>query len=833
MVLNCAVRVAHSRRLAVIQSLCWFALVITQSANSLQAAGLIVAPDVATLEGNFARGQLVVTATQDDGTTNERSADLTRQATYRSENPAVVTVDAAGRLLAIADGQTTVTVTAAGISKPVPVIVTGVLPQPVINFNEQIGPILSKAGCNMGACHASQHGKGGFKLSVFSFAPEQDWEQINRDRNGRRVDMLAPEQSLFVLKPTLAVPHGGSKRLEKGSVDYQLLIAWLQAGAVRPDPKTPVVTAVEVMPNRRLGQIGLTQQLRVVATYADGKKRDVTHWAKFDSMDDAVLTITNDGNLTAIGRGQAQALARFEGQAAVCTVVVPFADSVDLAGWVDNNFVDTHAAAKFRELGITPSALCDDATFLRRAFLDAIGTLPTVEESNAFLQSADPDKRKKLVDRLLGLTGDPAQDIYTNQYAAYWAIKWSDLIRASSDSLGEQGMWAMHNWIKSSLRANKPFDQFVRELITAKGSIYMNGPANFYRIFGNTEDLTEATAQLFLGVRMQCAKCHHHPFEKYGQSDYYGMAAFFARVGTKGSSEFGLFGGETVVLVRSGGEVGHPRTGQVMKPTPLEGQPVEDPLDRRRPLADWLAAKENVFFSRNVVNRYVGYLMGRGLCEPIDDMRATNPPSNIPLMDSLAADFANSGFNLRHLIRTIMNSRLYQLDYRPTEANAGDTKFYSHYHVKRLSAEALLDAIDYATGVQTKYPSLPAGTRAIDLPDSNYNDYSLKVLGKPRRTSTCECERVSDPSLVQTLHLLNSPLVSDKIANPAGRVAKLLNEKKSHDEIVNELFLVTLCRLPSDAERAQSFVPGGADPKQHYEDLLWALINSKHFVFNH
>ncbi|MGE0609581.1 MAG: DUF1549 domain-containing protein [Pirellulales bacterium] len=797
------------------------------------AADIRITPDAVVLEGNFARAQLLVTALGDDGTANELSADLTRQAAYVSDNPAVATVDAAGRLLAIADGQATIAVTAAGVAKNVVVTVTGVVPQPQIKFNDQIAPILSKAGCNMGACHAAQHGKGGFKLSVFNFAPEQDWEQIIRDRGGRRVDMLNPERSLFLRKPTLDLPHGGSLRLQKDSVDYQTLAAWIAGGATRPDPKTPAVASIEVLPNRRQGKMGLTQQLQVVATYADGRKRDVTHWCKFDSMDDAVLNISADGHLTAIGRGQAPAMARFEGQAAVCTVVVPFAENIDLAGWVDNNFVDTHAAAKFRELGIAPSPLCDDATFIRRAYLDAIGTLPTMEESQAFLQSADPDKRKKAIDRLLGLTGDPAQDIYVNQYAAFWAIKWSDLIRASSAKLGEQGMWSMHNWIKSSLRSNKPFDQFVRELITAKGSIYTSGPANYYRIFAGSDELTEATAQLFLGVRMQCAKCHHHPFEKYSQSDYYGMAAFFARVGTKGTTEFGLFGGDTVVLVRSGGEVGHPRTGQIMKPTPLEGEPIEDPLDRRRPLAEWLTSRDNAFFSRNVANRYMGYLMGRGLCDPIDDMRATNPPTNIPLMDALADDFVQSGFNLRHLMRTIMNSRLYQLEYRPTEANAGDTKFYSHYHVKRLSAEVLLDAIDYATGVQTKYPSLPQGTRAIDLPDSNYNDYSLKVLGKPLRVSTCECERVSDPSLVQTLHLLNSPLVSDKIANPAGRVARLLNEKKSHDEIVNELFMATLCRLPGDGERGQSVLPAGADAKQHYEDLLWALINSKHFVFNH
>jgi hypothetical protein len=795
---------------------------------------IVVTPETVELHGNYARAQLLVTSAGADGAMDARSNDLTTQAAWHSADPSIVEVGPGGQLLAVRDGQTDIGVTAGGVTRSVRVTVTGVVDEPPISYSQQVVPILSKAGCNAGACHAAQHGKGGFKLSVFGFAPAEDWANIVRDRSGRRIDRIDPASSLFLLKPTLAVPHGGNQRIEPGSVDHQMLIQWIRGGTSQPDSSAPAVTALVVQPDRRVGEIGLVQQLRVVATYADGTTRDVTHWAKFDSMDDGVLTVTPTGVLTTIGRGQAPVMARFEGQAAVSTVVVPYAETVDLAGWVDNNFVDTLAADKFRELGISPSPPCDDATFLRRAYLDAIGSLPTKEEALAFLNSTEPDKRARLVDRLLGLTGDPAQDTYTNQYAAYWAIKWSDLIRASSDSLGEQGMWAMHNWIKGALRSNMPFDQFARELITAKGSAYMNGPANYYRIFGNPDDLTEATAQLFLGVRLQCAKCHHHPFEKYGQEDYYGFAAFFARVGSKGSSEFGLFGGESVVLVRNGGEVSHPRTGQRMTPTPLEGEPIDDPLDRRRPLADWISTKDNPFFARNVVNRYVGYLLGRGLCMPIDDMRATNPPSNIPLMDALAQDFAGSGFNLRHLMRTIMTSRLYQLDFQPTETNAGDTKFYSHFQVKRLAAEPLLDAIDYATGVQTKYPNLPLGTRAIELPDSNYNDYSLKVLGKPRRATTCECERVSDPSLVQTLHLLNSSLVSGKLSSGEGRVAKLLAAQTPHDQIIDELFLVTLSRPPTIEERARCQPPAdAAAAKSYYEDLLWALINSKHFLFNH
>ena len=480
-----------------------------------------------------------------------------------------------------------------------------------------------------------------------------------------------------------------------------------------------------------------------------------------------------------------------------------------------------------------PSALCDDATFLRRAFLDAIGAQPTMEEATVFLDSPDPDKRKHLVDRLLGFSGDGSPDSYNDRYAALWTLKWADLIRNNSTVLGESGMWALHNWLRESFRTNKPMDEFVRELVTAKGSIFSNGPANYYRIANNPPDLAEATAQLFLGVRLQCAKCHHHPFEKYSQGDYYGFAAFFSRVGTKGSTEFGVFGGETVVLVRNGGEVTHPRTGQVMKPTPLDGESVDDPLDRRIPLAHWLTSPDNEMFARNIVNRYVGYLLGRGLVEPIDDMRSTNAPTNVALMQALARDFRDSHFNVKHLMRTIMHSRLYQLDSQPTAENAGDSRFYSHFKVKRISAEPLLDAIDYATLTPTKFPNLPLGTRATELPDSNYKDPFLVTFGKPKRASVCECERTPDENLAQALHTLNGDVVASKIANGNGRVAQLLAAKKPHDEIVTELYLVTLSRRPSPAELEAShrFLAESPSPQECYQDLLWALVNSKQFLF--
>ncbi|HJT77227.1 MAG TPA: DUF1549 domain-containing protein, partial [Gemmataceae bacterium] len=564
--------------------------------TSARAADFRVTPAAVTLEGNFARAQLLVAAGDAPA---DRAADLTRQAQYAVSDPHVLSVSPAGQLLAAGNGTAEVRVTVGGITHAVPVTVKGVLPKPHVSFREQVLPIISKAGCNAGACHASQFGKGGFKLSVFGYAPDEDYHAIARDGMGRRIDTFDPSRSLVLRKPTLAQPHEGGHRLQAGSVDYQVFRAWIAEGAPPSPAKTATVTGLRVLPPRRVGTPGFTQQLCVLATYTDGSTRDVTAWAKYDSTDDSVLSVSRDGLVTATGKGQAAAMVRFEGQAEIAQVVIPYAERVDLAGWKDNNFIDRLAAAKFREIGIEPSGLCDDATFLRRAYLDATGTLPTPEQAVAFLDSKDPAKRAKLIDELLGLTGDPARDIHNNDYAAFWALKWEDLIRSNSDALGAEGMWALDNWLRDSFRDNKRFDRFVRELITARGSTFSNGPANYYRIAQGPQALTEATGQIFLGVRLTCARCHNHPFERLSQADYYGFAAFFARVGTKTSQEFGVFGNETVIVVREDGEVGHPRTGQIMKPTPLFGKPVKTGFDRRQALADWLVAPSNRMFARN------------------------------------------------------------------------------------------------------------------------------------------------------------------------------------------------------------------------------------------
>ena len=798
----------------------------------VSAAEMVVEPVTVELKGHFAQSQLLV---RENTTPVELAADLTTTAKYASSNAEVVQVNEKGRLLAVGNGEAVVKVESAGLMKEVKVKVTGMEGAGAVDYTRDIMPILSKNGCNAGACHASQYGKGGFRLSVFSFDPDEDWRSIQRDRAGRRLNPIQPERSLFLRKPLLEVPHGGGNRLEEGSLAHQVLLKWIAQGAPGPAKEEAKVVSLEIFPKRRNGAIGTKQQLRILANYSSGDKVDVTQWSLFDSMDDAVVSVDSDGLAAIIGRGQGPVMVRYRGQAEIVMLVSPYSDDTELPGWQNNNFVDELAAAKFRELGLQPSGLCDDPTFLRRAYLDAIGCLPTLDQTNAFLASTDPNKRKVLIDQLLGLTGDPQQDVHGNAWSAYWALKWADLIRASSKNLQEQGMWSMYNWLKDSMRTNKPFDQFVREMITAQGSVYMSGPANYYRIANNPADLAESTAQIFLGIRLQCAKCHHHPFEKYGQEDYYGLAAFFSRVSTKNSQEFGLFGRESVVMVRSSGSVRHPRTGQVIPPTPLEGEPVDDPLDLRRPLAVWLTSPENKFFARNVVNRYMSYFLGSGLVEPVDDLRATNPPSNPELMDALSEHLVKNRFDVKQLVRVIMNSRLYQLESQPTAQNSSDRRYYSHYLVKRIAAEPLLDAIDVAAGTQTKFKNLPLGTRAIELPDSEYPDYFLNTFGKPRRVITCECERVADPNLAQTLHILNGDLVSNKISEGGGRVAKLVKAKKTHDEIVTELYLASLCRKPrpEELQASQKLLQDSPTPISFYEDLLWALINSKEFLFVH
>ncbi len=796
---------------------------LLDKAPPLESITLVPADPV--LVGPRAAQRLVVTGKHSDG----RERDWTRAAEFASLTPDVVRVDPDGMLHPVADGTARVRVRAGSApTTEIDVVVRDVRSEAPISFANDVMPLLTRIGCNMGACHGAQHGKNGFKLSLFGFEPEPDYQAIVKDAEGRRAVLSSPEDSLVLLKPTLSVVHGGGKRFDVGSAPYETIRGWLEQGAPAPGRGDPRVVRIELFPAERIMDRGAQQQLCVRAFYSNDTVEDVTSKARLDTLDEGIVTVSPDGLVTTTGKGQTAIMVRYLGLAGVTRITVPYGEITQYPELPKNNFIDDAVIAQWKKVGVLPSGLSSDAEFLRRASLDAIGTLPRPDEIRGFVASSDPDKRAKLVQSLLDRP----------EYTDWWTLKWADILRNNGNEVGDKGMWSFHNWIRAAFRENRPLDVIVRQLITAQGSTYTEGPTNYYRVAKTPQDLAETTAQVFLGVRLQCARCHHHPFENWGQDDYYGLAAFFARVGLKNSQEFGLFGRETVVRLNPSGEVKHPKTGQVMKPKPLDADFVDDPVDRRRALAEWLT-KDNLYFARNVANRYWGYLMGRGIVEPIDDMRVTNPASNPALLDALAGDFIAHGYDLKHLIATIMNSRTYQLSALANQSNAVDNKFFSHYSVKRLTAEQLMDAVDDATGTVEKFQAqgyfLPAGYRAIQLPDPRARSTFLDTFGRAQRQVTCECERTGDPNVAQALHLMNGDLVNNKIGQPGARVAKLVAAKKSTAEIVDELYLVTFSRPPSDAERhkAEELIAAAPNQKIGVEDLLWALLNAHEFLFNH
>ncbi len=786
---------------------------------------LVVYPAEVKLSGPRDEQGLVILGIWADG----RELDLTRIAEVTSDDSRVVRVEKR-TLRPVADGRTTVTVVALGARATVPVMVEQATADLPVSFVREVEPMLTKASCNSGACHGAALGRGGFRLSLLGFDPAFDYEQIVRSNEGRRVVVSDPERSILLAKPAGVMDHGGGERLKQTSREYARIRQWLEDGAPAPDARRdPVVARLEVFPKGRVMTPGEQQQLAVTAVWSDGRREDVTSTAQFDALNDAVAAVTPSGLITAKAAGDTHIMVRFGGQAEIASVTLPFARVTNYPDLPAYNFIDTKLIARWKELGLTPSPLCSDDEFLRRLHLDAIGTLPTPEEIRAFLADTDPNKRAKAIDRVLE----------RGEFTDWWALKWGDLLRINRSALQEKGMWAFHNWVRAQVRDGVPADRFVRDIVTAEGSTFLDGPANFFQIGRSAEDWAETTAQLFLGIRIGCAKCHHHPFEKWGQDDYYGLAAFFARIGTKNSQEFGIFGRETVVYVRASGEVRHPRKGQVMKPLPLDGDPTQswdDEFDRRKRLADWLTAPDNKMFSRNLVNRFWGYTMGRGLVEPLDDMRATNPASNPELLDALADDFVRARFDTKHLLRTIFNSRAYQLSAAVTDGNKADAAnvHFTRRVVRRLGAEQLADALDFATGTREKYTGLPLGTRAIQLPDSEVPSYLMDTFGRPARQVLCECERNTTPNIAQAMHLLNGTTLNRKITDKTGRIEKLLAAKVPLAAAVEELYLVTWSRPPSpdEAQKAQAWVRSAPSIREGLQDLLWVLTNSREFLFN-
>ncbi len=696
-----------------------------------------------------------------------------------------------------------------------------------VSFATDVQPILTRLGCNQGACHGAQYGKGNFKLSLKGFDDESDHREIVRAAFGRRISTSDPVASLLLRKPTLRMAHEGGRRLVEGSPAYRTLLKWLQQGAPGPTATDRRLKELVVEPREIVLQPGAGARITAKAIYEDGSSELLSEKALFESQSPMVARVSDDGAIRAAGaRGESAVMVRYLSSVAATRVIVPYGSTVSLDGFRPNNLIDTRWVETWRKVGLSPTTTCDDAEFFRRIHLNTLSTLPRPEDVRAFLAARSPDKREKAIEAVLKRP----------EYVSAWAHKWGDLLLNSREAAGKKGMWSLHNWLRESFRANKPMDVMISELITAIGSPYQNGPANFYKI-GTPEQWTESTAQVFLGVRLQCARCHNHPYESLLQTDYYAMKAFFSRVGKKTSQEFGLAGGDTVIFVRESGEVSHPRTGQLLKPRPVGGAPVDDPIDRRRALAAWISSRENRALARNLVNRYWGYYFGRGLVNPIDDLRTTNPPSNPELLDALADDLIAHKYDIKHLLRTIMRSRVYQLGAvaRPESRADAENRYVTHFAPTRIGAEALLDAVDLACGTQEKFKGLPSGYRAIDLPDSGYDSEFLDTFGRPRRAVPCECERSDAPTMTQALLMISGGLLNRKVSDSKGRVARLVAAKTTPEKAVEELFLCTLSRLPTPDESREAVADVNAAPtrKEGLEDMLWTLLNTREFQFNH
>lgn len=694
-------------------------------------------------------------------------------------------------------------------------------------FTRDVLPMLTKAGCNSGACHGSLQGRGGLALSLLGYDSPADYEALFLAGRGRRVLKTSADSSLLLLKATGRVPHGGGARFTTESESARLLRDFIRRGMPTPNDDEARLVRLSVTPKQITLALGDSQSLQIFAEWHDGVRRDVTRWALFDSRDPDVAVVSPAGLIHAARSGKSPVTVRFSGHVASVDVTVPFEKTAPVTEFEPVNFIDHLALAEWNRVSVNPAPLASDNEFVRRVYLDLIGTLPQPAEVREFVASSDPDKRVLLIDSLLERP----------EYVDYWSLKWSDLLRVHRRYVGDKGLETFRGWIRAAVRENRPLNDMVHELITAQGDLFSSGPVGFYFVDPKPEELAETTSQVFLGVRLQCARCHHHPLEVWSQDDYYGLAAFFTRMKFKDAGKIGVkFGGPK--SLRATRIPDKDRSLQVASlPRVLGGSIIQDDSlpDIRKPLADWIAAKDNPYFARNFVNRYWAWLTGRGIIEPVDDLRATNPPSNPALMEALEKDFIEHGFDARHLIRTICNSRVYQLASDLNPQRDRDGRLFTHRVPRRMQAEVLLDAISQLTGVQEKFNGQPKGTRAIALPDPSIGSQFLMTFGRPLRNNACECARSSKPDLAQALHLVNDYTLNAKIADKSGRLGQMLDQKKSDTEIMDELYLAAFARLPTSEERKTVTELLAEIPKRDegWQDVLWTLMNSSEFVFNH
>lgn len=780
------------------------------SVSALPAA-VRVSPALVVLDSPETTQQLLVT----DGV-----VDLTRAVTFKVLRGDIAAVDTTGLVQPRGEGRTEIVVSHQGADTRVAVEVKGQRQPRPISFASEIVPILTKSSCNSGGCHGKAEGQAGFKLSVFGFDSMSDYQAIVMEARGRRTFPAAPEQSLLLRKAAALAPHGGGRKVPQDSLPYRRLARWIGEGQRYDVPDAPALSRLEVEPEQRVLALGATQQLRVTAIDVSGGRRCVTTEAEYESNATTIAGVDRRGLIQAgTIPGEAAILVRFMGQVNVCRITLP-RPVVKVTRPPENNFIDKHVWNKLARLGIPPSDLADDATFLRRACLDVIGTLPTAAEARAFLADKDANKRAKLIDALLARP----------EYADYWAMRWADILRVDKDAVTPQGAVAMTRWLRRQFADNRPYDAVARDILTAQGSTLTEGPAAFYKVLNTPELAGRSVSQVFLGVRIECAQCHHHPSEKWGQDDYFALAGLFTGVQRKV-----LPNGAEAIFARGGADLKHPRTGKPIEARPLgaTATKLEGVTDRRRVLADWMTAADNPYFAASLVNRLWAHYFGRGLVEPLDDLRATNPASNEELFADLAKHLREVKYDLKAFTKTLLTSRVYQLA-AATEANRDDEQNFSHATAKALPAEVLLDAICQTTGVGEKFNGWPEGHRAIQVWDNRMPSYFFRIFGRPVRFSVCECERSNEPSITQALHLMNSPEIGGKIRSKRGTARQLADSKKTPTEIVDELYLGTLARYPSDRERAlllESFKD--EERRTAVEDVLWTLLNAKGFIYNH
>jgi hypothetical protein len=797
--------------------------------SAAEVKSLEVWPAVIALKGQDDSAQLIVTAVLAG-----RLQDMTAGVEYKIGNPDLAKVTASGRIIPIANGETEIVASFGDKAVKIPVKTESMDVDLPINFANQVVPIFTKLGCNGGGCHGKSGGQNGFALSLLGFVPDFDFQTLVKENRGRRLFPASPENSLLLTKAAGQIAHAGGKRLDASSDEYKLIRRWIASGAAYGSEKDPVVTKVTVHPESRVLTRNNRQQFAVIAHYSDGSSSDVTQRAQYESNDQEIAVVDGSAMVRTLEMsGDAAIMARYQGQVAVFRATVPLGLPTPNYAFEERTIVDRFTKKKWEQLGVVPSDLSTDEQFLRRVSLDLTGTLPSPAKVKAFLDNKDLNKRDQLIDELL----DSAE------YSYLFANKWADILRVKRRNQADRaaGTFAFHTWIREAIARDMPYDQFAREILAANGDEAQSPTAVWYKELTDPQQFVDDTAQVFLGLRIACAQCHHHPYEKWSQDDYWGMAAFFGRVGRKNVKTLASANDQAqrlVVFNKPSGTVTNKRTNQPAKIQPLDGAPMEisSDDDPRHRLVDWMSDAHNPFFARAVANRYWAHFFGRGIVDPLDDMRVTNPPSNPELLDALAKDLVDSKFSLKHLVKTIVKSRTYQLSSLPNEFNKHDKQSFARFYPRRMSAEVLYDAVNQVTASKAKFGSLPtdknAPNRAIMLPDESFQSYFLDVFGRPQRISACECERVSEANLAQALHLLNSQEIQEKLGSRADLMAK---DARPDDDKVQELFVWAFGRQPSTEHLAVAvdhINRHAMNKKVAYENLIWALINTKEFVFN-